>query len=249
MAAVEFIKATFKESLRKLQEEIDTAVSNDGLSEGVYLNLCELTKTLNADAKADMTTAKKQMFAEMVVNCPSNAREFSADFPPWDPELMSTVLEMAKKFGGCEESWDDLVDEYIQLIFHDMAEWRVDSSVRMQAMVRLVDNTNRNVHGLILKRLKGESQCFLAEFIDDDDVDELDLFDFAVEILASAPRLICDLKRCPRLESSNLRIVNWEQLKRIARACATDDDWQDAEFVGLVGPQDKKRKRSAAECK
>lgn len=247
MASVDFIKTTFKKSLHKFQEEIDTLASNDKLSEGTYTKLCELTKALNADTKADMIAAKKQMFAELVVKCPSNAREFSADFPPWDSELMLTVLEMAKKFDGCEESWDDLVDEYIELILHDMGEWRVDPSVRMRAMVRLVDNTNREVHGLILNRLKGEPHCFLGPFIGDHNVEELDLFDFAVEILASAPRLICDVKRCPRLESSNSRIVNWEQLKRIARACATDDDWKDAEFAGLVGP--KKRKRSAAECK
>lgn len=241
------MNTTFKQFIMKFQEKMDEAVADLGMSEGTYMELCKLTKDANTNAKSDLVSAKIEMFAEMAMVCPMNVKLCSLDFAPWEPNVISRVFEMAKRTESTDHWWSEVMDEYVDLIFDIMAEYDIDAVDRMNVMRYLVKHIEAKTHSKLCHALEKNSQCFICPFLDE--VDNSDLEDYATDVIANAPRLIVNLKGCECVKHSNLFGVSWSKLKWHARDCATDNDWEDAKFVQVVGPKDKKRKRYCASSK
>ena len=236
------MNTTFKQFIMKFQEKMDEAVADLGMSEGTYMELCKLTKDANTNAKSDLVSAKIEMFAEMAMVCPMNVKLCSLDFAPWEPNVISRVFELAKRTESTDHWWSEVMDEYVDLIFDIMAEYDIDAVDRMNVMRYLVKHIEAKTHSKLCHALEKNSQCFLCPFVAN--VDNSDLEDYATDVIANAPRLIVNLKGCECVKHGNLFGVSWSTLNRYARDCATENDWESAKFVQVVGPKAAKESGS-----
>lgn len=225
-----------------VQTELDAAAEAGELTDGAYIRICDKLKKAHEAKEIDVLEVKKDAFAEAVMSNVCNIFTGTESVKPLDQTVIRKIFWLADKSAADREWFCGALQAYAEVILEgpedpedsvDLDDAPDDIDL-MSAFRDVVESCHSNHHKLFSRIIAKKHGCFLCRF---GDVRRKCLRKFAVDVVANAPLMVVNIMNCDHCKVKLPRLVH------IARDCAVDSDWEDPEFVGLVG----KRKRARSE--
>lgn len=231
--------------LRKLiadiQGDLDDAVGDSEIKEGLYMRLCNKLKRLNDHKDNEIVRAKVDVFAQMTDYDAENVTMCLDDINAFDPKVIYAVFQRALHRNNSEFWWEAAMDSYIGNLFDPALKWPAPMKMNVMRDLTLLSKCKQAVK--LIEALEKKDVCFLCAV--HDDVGEKTLKNFALDIVSNSAIMIVNPHRCGKSHK-----INFKMLQTVAQQYACGCTWKDPGFRKVVEPLPhdiEKRKFSLAE--
>lgn len=241
-----------------LQAKLDELSEKGKISEGAYLELCDVSKKMK-EKEGKMTRAFKiDFFADIVIENIGAVTTFVDGVNMYDNAVRAAVFAKAKESRSvCCHWWHGMIELSIMMLA-DMAPDSEFLECERDYFLDVVKNMPKTLEmqkQVVLELEKREFQFFQTFFVDpdgdyassdeDSEIEEMnatEIRDFATDVIEACPYMLVLFAQQNELSFQ----INKRVLRALAREHASEDVLADSKFKKLV-QRKPKRKREAAE--